>query len=93
MLPHAKVGLNPMERLTHRNECRDVEDPVWGQVVQFNLVVVQQPTEEVMRWKPQASFLKGSERDHLVGPRPREAADGRDAAPGGFNVGKKALDM
>jgi hypothetical protein len=68
MLPHAKVGLNPMERLTHRNECRDVEDLVWGQVVQFNLVVVQQPTEEVMRWKPQASFLKGNERDHLVGP-------------------------
>ena len=44
--PQLKVGLNPQIPLVHRDEGRDVLDPVGLQVLQIDLIVVQQTPEE-----------------------------------------------
>ena len=47
--PQLEVRLDPQVPLAHRDEGRDVLDPVGVEVLQLNLVVVQQPQEERMR--------------------------------------------
>jgi hypothetical protein len=39
-----------------------MEDPAWGQVLELEAVVDQQPTTEDMRWQAQAPLMEGSER-------------------------------
>ena len=44
--PQLEVGLDPQVPLTHRDNSRDVLDPIRVQVLQLDLIMVQQTSEE-----------------------------------------------
>jgi hypothetical protein len=43
------VGFNPQESLAQHDESRDVLDPIWVEMLQLDLVVVEEPPKEGMR--------------------------------------------
>ena len=42
------MGTNPQERLTQGDERRNVLDPIGSKVLQLHLVVIQQPSKELV---------------------------------------------
>ena len=44
--PQVKVGADPQESLAQGDECRHVLDPVGIEMLQFDLVVMQQPLKK-----------------------------------------------
>ena len=60
--PQVKVGTDPQEPLAQGDECRNVLDPVGGEVLQFHLIVVQQPPEKLMGGHGESPLMEVSKR-------------------------------
>jgi len=60
------VGWDSQEALAHHDEDREVEDTLWGQVVEVEPIVVQQPPEQGVRRHPKPKKVEMGERDDLI---------------------------
>ena len=60
--PQLKVGLDSQVPLAQRDEGHDVLDPIWVQVLQLDLVVLQHPPKEQVRGDRESVLVEGHER-------------------------------
>ena len=66
------MRVNTQESLTQSDEAGNVQNPVWGQVMQLDTVGVQQATHERMQWKSKPVGGKGLQAYPLVWCRGRD---------------------
>ena len=45
------MGLDTEEGLAHDDERRDVEDEIWGQIMEIQAVVEHEPPDKGVKWK------------------------------------------
>ena len=57
------------ESLAHDDKCRDVEDEVWGQIVEIQAGVEHELPDEWKQRKAQTAEEMGEEYHPLMGPR------------------------
>ena len=55
------VKFNPQEALAQRDKNHDLLDPIRGQVLQLNLVIMEQAAEEAMRRHRKPALVEGDE--------------------------------
>ena len=67
--PQAEVGLDAEEGLAHDDERRDVEDEVWGQIMEVQAVVEHEPPDEWVKRKAQSTEEMWEKYNPLMGPR------------------------
>ena len=60
------MGRDSHEALAQHDEDGEVEDPLWGQVMEVEPVVVQQPPEQVVHRHPKPKRVEMGERDDLI---------------------------
>jgi hypothetical protein len=60
------VGRDSQEALARHDEDREVEDPLWGQVMEAEPIVVQQPPKYGVRWHPEPKRVEMGESDDLI---------------------------
>ena len=63
------MGADAEESLAHDDKRRDVEDKIWGQIVEIQAVVEHEPPDERVKRKAQSAEEMGEERHPLMGPR------------------------
>ena len=62
------MGLDAEEGLAHDDKRRDVEDEIWGQIMEIQAVVEQEPSDKGMEWEAQSTEEMGKEYYPLMGP-------------------------
>ncbi len=55
------MGADAKERLAHDDKRRDVEDEVWGQIVEIQVVVEHEPTDKGVEGESQSADEVGKE--------------------------------
>ena len=63
------MGADAEESLAHDDKRRDVEDEIWGQIMEIHAVVEHEPSDEGMKWEAQSAEEMGKEYYPLMGPR------------------------
>ena len=63
------MGLDVEESLTHDDKRRDIENEVWGQIVEIQAVVEHEPPDKWVKWEAQSMEEMGEEHHPLMGPR------------------------
>ena len=63
------MGLDAEEGLAHDDERRDVEDEIWGQIMEIQAVVEHEPRDKGVEWEAQSTEEMGKEYHPLMGPR------------------------
>jgi hypothetical protein len=70
--------MNPQEGFAQRDEGRNVEDPLWHQVMNAEAVEEQEATHEAMQWEAESQPLEvGEGNDLLVAGRQRQLPSNR----------------
>ena len=59
--PQVEVGTNPQKPLTQGDEHRNVLDPIGSKVLQLHLVVIQQPSKELVGRYGESPLMEVSE--------------------------------
>ena len=59
--PQVEVGINPQEPLTQGDERCNVLDPIRSKVLQLHLVVIQQPSKELVGRYGESPLMEVSE--------------------------------
>ena len=72
------MGADAEESLAHDDECRDVEDEIWGQIMKVQPILEHEAIDEWMEGKPQSPDEVGEENHPFVRFR------GRDDLPRGW---------
>jgi hypothetical protein len=65
VVPHIEMGVNPHVGLAQSLGGRDVQDPHGGKIVQLQAIVLQQRTEELVRWHTESLLIKCQESHHV----------------------------
>jgi hypothetical protein len=60
------VWIYPEEALTQSDEARDMQHPVWIEMLQLQPLLVQQPEQEWVRGIPEPTFLEREEAHNLI---------------------------
>jgi hypothetical protein len=64
-----EMGEAPQKGLTQCHKHCDMEDATQGQMVEFEVVMEQQPLEEDACRQAQALLMESGNRDHITGKR------------------------
>ena len=62
------MGFDTEEGLAHYDKRRDVEDEVWGQIVEIQAVVEHEPPDKWVEWEAQSAEEMGEKYHPLMGP-------------------------
>jgi hypothetical protein len=64
--PELEVGFDPQESLAQHDEGHDLLDPIWVEVLQLDLVVMEETLEEGMRGHPKTALMEVREGDDVI---------------------------
>ena len=64
--PQVEVGTNPQEPLTQGDERRNVLDPIGSKVLQLHLIVIQQPSKELVGEDGESLLVKVSKGHNIT---------------------------
>ena len=91
MPPQVKVGTNPQEPLTQGDKHRNVLDPIRSKVLQLHLLVIQQPSKELVSRYGESPLVEVSKgHDIPFGQQRHILIAGQPPLLGGGQRGKEA---